>query len=200
MSVLLPNGMMIQEPSSVKFVKVVVDSRGQSELYVVVVKMGDDSEMPVDYCEDEPSALRLSEQCTDIINGTVEWEECLPAESSSFGKPENVRASQSTPPPQSTKASSSQASGQDSGISASSKSSAAALGQPVVLSDDEEDSWDDWGDEDTPAEPGQADGATDLDSSLAEAEPEAEAPPYVPMPVDEDSDEWPFDNGKDDWY
>ena len=108
MSVLLPNGMMIQDPSSVKFVKVVVDSRGQSELYIVVVKMGDDTEMPVDYCEDEASALCLSEQCTDIINGTVDWVESLPAESSSDGILESARASQGASSSQSRQTSDSQ--------------------------------------------------------------------------------------------
>ena len=69
-----------------------------------------------------------------------------------------------------------------------------------MLADDEEESWDDWGDESPPAGLDSADRVTDPESSIADSEPEAEDPPYIPTPLDEDSDEWPFDNGKDDWY
>ena len=204
MSVLLPNGMMIQEPSSVKFVKVVVDSRGQSELFIVVVKLGDDSEMPVDYCEDEQSALRLSEQCTDIINGTVDWEESLPSETSSEGKPEAVRAVQGTPSSTSSQVSRSsgtQAGSENDGRPAVTKKSAPVKGKQAQAADGEEESWDDWGDATPSVEAGQADDVIDLKPGITEgSEPEVEDPPYIPTPVDEDSDEWPFDNGKDDWY
>ena len=202
MSVLLPNGMMIQEPSSVKLVKVLLDSRGQSERFIVVVKLGDDTEMPVDYCEDEQSAFQLSEQCTDIINGTLDWEEALVSEILPGTEDILAGSRQANHSAQhAVHVSGTKAGDKDVGSASALTSSSSENLNSAVVENEEEDSWDDWGDETSTATTKRGAETSALGSiSTEDPEPNHEEPPYIPTPVDEDSDEWPFDNGQDDWY
>ena len=206
MSVLLPNGMMIQDPSSVKLVKVVVDSRGKTDVFIVVIKLSDDSELPVDHCTDEASALKLSDNCTDIINGTLDWLEVLDdAEANGSASGGSGGSSGGSGGGTGGSGGSGGGTGGSGGSGGGTGGSAGTAGKPSASSKksspsaSDDDDWDDWGDEDDGPEVIAA-----AVSATSDGEEQSESEHAVvrkkPVPVDEDSDEWPFDDGTDDWY
>ena len=68
MMVLLPEGRAINNPDTIKMVKIMPSTLRGKQLFVVAVKMDDDSELMIKNCTKEDEAIELANHCTDLIN------------------------------------------------------------------------------------------------------------------------------------
>ena len=68
MLVLLPEGVAINNPDMIKMIKVISNTISKQELFLVSIKMDDDSEVTVRQCDSEEEAIALANECTDLIN------------------------------------------------------------------------------------------------------------------------------------
>jgi hypothetical protein len=68
MMVLLPEGRAISNPDTIKMIKVLHNNLQGKTLYVVSVKLDDDSELLIKTCSDRDEAMELAHQCTDLVN------------------------------------------------------------------------------------------------------------------------------------
>lgn len=66
--VLLPEGRAINNPDTIKMVKIMPSTLRGKQLFVVAVKLDDDSELMIKNCTKEDEAIQLAEHCTDLIN------------------------------------------------------------------------------------------------------------------------------------
>lgn len=66
--VLLPEGRAINNPDTIKMVKIMPSTLRGKELFVVAVKLDDDSELMIKNCTAESEAIELANHCTDLIN------------------------------------------------------------------------------------------------------------------------------------
>ena len=103
MLVLLPDGVAINNPDMIKMVKVLSNSMGKKELFLVSIKMDDDSEVTVRQCDSETEAITLANECTDLIN----------AGPTDFSKADTPASTASSPAPTAQKEAASAASGDD---------------------------------------------------------------------------------------
>ena len=68
MMVLLPEGRAINNPDTIKMVKIMPSNLRGKLLFVVTVKLDDDSELMIKNCTSEDDAIELADHCTDLIN------------------------------------------------------------------------------------------------------------------------------------
>ena len=68
MMVLLPEGRAINNPDTIKMVKIMPSTLRGKQLFVVAVKLDDDSELMIKNCTSEDEAVQLADHCTDLIN------------------------------------------------------------------------------------------------------------------------------------
>ena len=68
MMVLLPEGRAINNPDTIKMVKIMPSNLRGKEMFVVAVKLDDDSELMIKNCTNENDAIELADHCTDLIN------------------------------------------------------------------------------------------------------------------------------------
>ena len=68
MMVLLPEGRAINNPDTIKMVKIMPSNLRGKQLFVVAVKLDDDSELMIKNCTTEEDAIQLADHCTDLIN------------------------------------------------------------------------------------------------------------------------------------
>lgn len=68
MMVLLPEGRAINNPDTIKMVKIMPSTLRGKQLFVVAVKLDDDSELMIKNCTKEDEAIQLADHCTDLIN------------------------------------------------------------------------------------------------------------------------------------
>ena len=68
MMVLLPEGRAINNPDTIKMVKIMPSNLRGKQLFVVAVKLDDDSELMIKNCTSEDDAIELADHCTDLIN------------------------------------------------------------------------------------------------------------------------------------
>ena len=66
--VLLPEGRAINNPDTIKMVKIMPSTLQGKKLFVVAVKLDDDSELMIKNCTSQDEAVELAEHCTDLIN------------------------------------------------------------------------------------------------------------------------------------
>ena len=66
--VLLPEGRAINNPDTIKMVKIMPSNLRGKEMFVVAVKLDDDSELMIKNCTNENDAIELADHCTDLIN------------------------------------------------------------------------------------------------------------------------------------
>lgn len=67
--VLLPEGKIINNPDSVKLIKVLPTTVNDETFFVVAIKLDDDSEVMVDRCATRLEAEDLANQCCRLLNG-----------------------------------------------------------------------------------------------------------------------------------
>ena len=67
--VLLPQGKIINNPDTVKLVKVLPTTLGKESFFVVTIKLDDDSELMVERCPTRMEAERIADQCCRLLNG-----------------------------------------------------------------------------------------------------------------------------------
>ena len=75
MMVLLPEGRAINNPDTIKMIKIMPSTLRGKQLFVVAVKLDDDSELMIQNCTSEEDAIKLAEHCTDLINKTESGDE-----------------------------------------------------------------------------------------------------------------------------
>jgi len=68
MMVLLPEGRAINNPDTIKMIKIMPSTLQGKQLFVVAVKLDDDSELMIKNCSSQDEAMELAEHCTDLIN------------------------------------------------------------------------------------------------------------------------------------
>ena len=68
MMVLLPEGRAINNPDTIKMMKIMPSNLGGKQLFVVSIKLDDDSELMIKNCASEDEAIELADSCTDLIN------------------------------------------------------------------------------------------------------------------------------------
>lgn len=66
--VLLPEGRAINNPDTIKMMKIMPSNLGGKQLFVVSIKLDDDSELMIKNCASEDEAIELADSCTDLIN------------------------------------------------------------------------------------------------------------------------------------
>ena len=66
--VLLPEGRAINNPDTIKMVKIMPSNLRGKQLFVAAVKLDDDSELMIKNCTSEDDAIELADHCTDLIN------------------------------------------------------------------------------------------------------------------------------------
>ena len=64
----MPEGRAINNPDTIKMVKIMPSNLRGKQLFVVAVKLDDDSELMIKNCTTEDEAIQLADQCTDLIN------------------------------------------------------------------------------------------------------------------------------------
>lgn len=69
MMVLLPEGRAVNNPDTIKMVKIMPSTLNGKNLFVVSIKMDDDSELMIQNCTSAEEAEELANHCTDLING-----------------------------------------------------------------------------------------------------------------------------------
>ena len=67
--VLLPEGKIINNPDSVKLIKVLPTTVNDETFFVVAIKLDDDSELMVDRCATRLDAEDLANRCCRLLNG-----------------------------------------------------------------------------------------------------------------------------------
>jgi len=67
--VLLPEGKIINNPDSVKLIKVLPTTVNDETFFVVAIKLDDDSELMVDRCGTRLEAEELANRCCKLLNG-----------------------------------------------------------------------------------------------------------------------------------
>ena len=67
--VLLPEGKIINNPDSVKLIKVLPTTLNDETFFVVAIKLDDDSELMVDRCTTRVEAEALADRCCCLLNG-----------------------------------------------------------------------------------------------------------------------------------
>ena len=67
--VLLPEGKIINNPDSVKLIKVLPTTVNDKTFFVVAIKLDDDSELMVDRCATRLEAEDLANRCCRLLNG-----------------------------------------------------------------------------------------------------------------------------------
>lgn len=82
MMVLLPEGRAINNPDTIKMIKIMPSTLSGKQLFVVAVKLDDDSELMIQNCTSEEAAIKLAEHCTDLINKADSGDEDSEDESS----------------------------------------------------------------------------------------------------------------------
>lgn len=68
MMVLLPEGRAINNPDTIKMIKIMPSTLQGKQLFVVAVKLDDDSELMIKNCNSQDEAVELADHCTDLIN------------------------------------------------------------------------------------------------------------------------------------
>ena len=68
MVVLLPEGRAINNPDTIKMVKVMPNNIQGKHVFVVAIKLDDDSELIIKSCSSKEEAETLANQCADLIN------------------------------------------------------------------------------------------------------------------------------------
>ena len=68
MMVLLPEGRAINNPDTIKMVKIMPSTIRGKQLFVVAVKLDDDSELMIQNCTSETDAIEVADRCTALIN------------------------------------------------------------------------------------------------------------------------------------
>ena len=68
MMVLLPEGRAINNPDTIKMMKIMPSNLSGKQLFVVSIKLDDDSELMIKNCASESEAIELADHCTDLIN------------------------------------------------------------------------------------------------------------------------------------
>ena len=68
MMVLLPEGRAINNPDTIKMVKIMPSTIRGKQLFVVAVKLDDDSELMIKNCTSQEDAIQMADHCTDLIN------------------------------------------------------------------------------------------------------------------------------------
>ncbi len=68
MMVLLPEGRAINNPDTIKMVKIMPSTIRGKQLFVVAVKLDDDSELMIKNCTSQEDAIQMADRCTDLIN------------------------------------------------------------------------------------------------------------------------------------
>ena len=66
--VLLPEGRAINNPDTIKMVKIMPSTIRGKQLFVVAVKLDDDSELMIKNCTSQEDAIQMADHCTDLIN------------------------------------------------------------------------------------------------------------------------------------
>ena len=66
--VLLPEGRAINNPDTIKMMKIMPSNLSGKQLFVVSIKLDDDSELMIKNCSSEDEAIELADHCTDLIN------------------------------------------------------------------------------------------------------------------------------------
>lgn len=66
--VLLPEGRAINNPDTIKMIKIMPSTLQGKQLFVVAVKLDDDSELMIKNCNSQDEAVELADHCTDLIN------------------------------------------------------------------------------------------------------------------------------------
>ena len=84
MMVLLPEGRAINNPDTIKMVKIMPSILRGKQLFVVAVKLDDDSELMIKNCTKEDEAIELADHCTDLINNTEKGAAAVDEESSDW--------------------------------------------------------------------------------------------------------------------
>ena len=67
--VLLPEGKIINNPDTVKLIKVLPTTLNDETFFVVVIKLDDDSELMLDRCATRMEAEALADRCCRLLNG-----------------------------------------------------------------------------------------------------------------------------------
>ena len=83
--VLLPEGKIINNPDTVKLIKVLPTTLKDETFFIVVIKMDDDSELMLERCATRMEAEALAERCCRLLNG----EELDSVDIPSFVEPES---------------------------------------------------------------------------------------------------------------
>ena len=83
MMVLLPEGRAINNPDTIKMVKIMPSTLRGKQLFVVAVKLDDDSELMIKNCTSEDDAILLADHCTDLINKAENGEDASDEDESS---------------------------------------------------------------------------------------------------------------------
>lgn len=74
MMVLLPEGRAINNPDTIKMIKVMPNNIQGKSFYVVSAKLDDDSELMIQTCESHEQAIEIADKCTELINNSNEAE------------------------------------------------------------------------------------------------------------------------------
>jgi len=191
MTALLPEGRFVQDPDSTKLVKVVPGANG----HVVIIKLDDDTEIMVKTCPDAESAFAFADKCTNALNGDDDdpSEEEPP---SSDVRPAERHTSEGATPTRASGSSTSKTTSNNTSTQAGIET------KSQTKSNQENDS--DWSDS-------EVNETSSLDAAQSKSEANSEQI-IDDEPVEfpsfgsalenslEDSDEWPFDDGQDDWH
>ena len=68
MVVLLPEGRAINNPDTIKMVKVMPNNIQGKQVFVVSIKLDDDSELMIKSCSSQEEAETIAYECMDLIN------------------------------------------------------------------------------------------------------------------------------------
>ena len=169
--VLLPEGKIINNPDTVKLIKVLPTTLNDQTFFVVALKLDDDSELMLDRCATRMEAEALADRCRRLLNG----EELDSAEIPSF-----VEEEESGEDPQE----------ESSDWDMSSDEEPAKPKTPVV--EEESSSWDMSSSEDKAEKPVASAASTQEESSDWDMSSDEEpAKPKTPA-VEEESSSWGF--------
>ena len=83
MMVLLPEGRASNNPDTIKMLKIMPSTLRGKQLFVVEVKLDDDSELMIKNCTSEHDAIQLADHCTDLINAAENGEDAADDDESS---------------------------------------------------------------------------------------------------------------------
>lgn len=79
--VLLPEGRAINNPDTIKMVKIMPSTLRGKQLFVVAVKLDDDSELMIKNCTSEDEAIELADLCTNLVNSAENGEDSVDEDS-----------------------------------------------------------------------------------------------------------------------